>query len=130
MKWWLHFYFHLHLCIIKTNWTMAKCGQLFDIPAWTIGTLRCQINEYTRLPFSDSPLLALFPSFLIFMFFYHPTCNFFHPTWLDSKFSTLLFYKICSKYPPYTFIWPYSFNWHLRVASTLLFFLFWKRKRM
>ena len=22
----------------------------------------------------------------------------------------------CLKYPPYSFIWPYSFNWHLRVA--------------
>jgi hypothetical protein len=30
----------------------------------------------------------------------------------------LLFYDIDSKYPPYSFIWPYSFNWHLRVFTS------------
>ena len=37
----------------------------------------------------------------------------FHPTRL---FGPTFFYEICSKYPPYSFIWPYSFNWHLRVV--------------
>ena len=27
----------------------------------------------------------------------------------------LLIYEICSKQPPYSFIWPYLFIWHLRV---------------
>ena len=29
----------------------------------------------------------------------------------------ILFYEIYLKYPPYSYIWPYLFNWHLRVAS-------------
>ena len=29
----------------------------------------------------------------------------------------LLIYEICSKQPPYSFIWPYLFIWHLRVKS-------------
>ena len=31
----------------------------------------------------------------------------------------LLFYEIYLKYPPYSFIWPFLFNWHLRVTWVL-----------
>ena len=52
-----------------------------------------------------------------------------------SKFSTplvylcLLIYEICSKYPPYSFIRPYSFNWHLRVVQFTGLFGFFSATR-
>ena len=58
-------------------------------------------------------LLALFPPYLI--------CKFSTLLVYWALFSTqliylaLLFYEIYLKYPPYSFIWPYLFNWHLRV---------------
>jgi hypothetical protein len=51
-------------------------------------TLGCQIDEYTRL-FGTKE------------------------TW--RKKQTQRQTKIFNKNPPYSFIWPYSFNWHLRV---------------
>ena len=29
-----------------------------------------------------------------------------------------IFYEIYIEYPPYSFIWPYLFNWHLRVGRS------------
>ena len=51
-------------------------------------TLGCQINEYTRL-FGTKE------------------------TW--RKKQTQRQTKVFNKNPPYSFIWPYLFNWHLRV---------------
>ena len=51
-------------------------------------TLGCQIDEYTRL-FGTKE------------------------TW--RKKQTQRQTKVFNKNPPYSFIWPYSFNWHLRV---------------
>ena len=60
-------------------------------------TLRCQINESTRLAFFDfSPDLIVYLALLVLIF---------HPTRL-------------ANFPPYSFIWPYSFNWHLRVPTS------------
>ena len=42
----------------------------------------------------------------------------FHSTRLFGPL-VLFFYEIYSKYPPYSFIWPYLFNWHLRVVKEL-----------
>ena len=76
-------------------------------------TLRCQINESTRLLFFDffprptclfGPTCSHFPPYLII----------FHSTRLFGPL-VLLFNEIYLKYPSYSFILPYSFNWHLRV---------------
>ena len=40
----------------------------------------------------------------------------FHPTPLFGP----IFYEIYIEYPPYSFIWHYLFNWHLRVDITPL----------
>ena len=82
-------------------------------------TLRCQINESTRLAFSD-----FFSTLHCFsrIFFIRPI----HLWIFDKLFPTLLvylsllIYEIYSKYPPYLFIWSYSFIWHLRVISNSL----------
>ena len=86
-----------------------------------LSTLRCQINEPTRLAFLDfSPP---------YLHFFHPISKFtctFPPNSITTKFSNLivylglLVYEICLKYPPYLFIWPYLFNWHLRVHISKL----------
>ena len=55
-------------------------------------TLGCQIDEYTRL-FGTKE------------------------TW--RKKQTQRQTKVFNKNPPYSFIWPYSFNWHLRVLFVL-----------
>ena len=57
---------------------------------------------------------SLKPSYLIIIYI-------FLPPYSISKFFPLvvylglLVYEICSKYPSYAFIWPYSFNWRLGV---------------
>ena len=67
-------------------------------------TLGCQINESTRLAnFNSTCLLGTI--------FWNstnnkPTCRLLGP--LDQE--------IYIEYPPYSFIWPYLFNWHLRVG--------------
>ena len=64
----------------------------------------CQINEYSIIIFGFSP---------------HPVnleCLIFHPTPLFGP----IFYEIYIEYPPYSFIWHYLFNWHLRVDITPL----------
>ena len=62
-------------------------------------TLGCQINEYTRLLGTKE-------------------------TW--RKKHKLRQTKVFSKNPPYSLIWSYSFNWHLRVCTlkTLLTFFY------
>ena len=50
----------------------------------------------------------LFPTLLVYLAL---LILLFHPTPLFGP----IFYEIYIEYPPYSFIWPYSFNWHLRV---------------
>ena len=50
----------------------------------------------------------LFPTLLVYLVL---LILLFHPTGLFGP----IFYEIYIEYPPYSFIWPYSFNWHLRV---------------
>ena len=70
---------------------------------------------YSIIIFRYFPTLLLTHMYLIIIFIFS-----YHPTRL-ANFSPLLvylglfIYEICSKYPPYSFIRPYSFNWHLRV---------------
>ena len=79
-------------------------------------TPRCQINESTRLSFLDFPppciwtCHILFPTLLVYMAL---LILLFHPTPLFGP----IFYEIYIEYPPYSFIWPYSFNWHPRVSN-------------
>ena len=65
-------------------------------------TLGCQIDEYTRLFGTQE-------------------------TW--RKKQTQRQTKVFNKNPPYSFIWPYSFNWQLRVLfySFLGFFPVWEK---
>ena len=56
-------------------------------------TLGCIIDEYTRLFGTQE-------------------------TW--RKKQTQRETKVFNKNPPYSFIWPYSFNWHLRVGTLLI----------
>ena len=41
--------------------------------------------------------------------------------WVPTIDLVLLFNEIYLKYPSYSFILPYSFNWHLRVYCRLLY---------
>jgi len=78
-------------------------------------TPRCQMNESTRLSFLDfsPPCIwtchVLFPTLLVYLalliLLFHPTPSF-----------VPIFYEIYVEYPPYSFIWPYLFNWHRRVT--------------
>ena len=52
----------------------------------------------------------LFPTLLVYLAL---LILLFHPTPLFGP----IFYEIYIQYPPYSFIWPYSFNWHLRVVT-------------
>ena len=69
--------------------------------------------------FSVSVLVCMLP----YSHFFHPF-QIFLPARLANftKFYTLLvflallFHEICLECPPYSFIWPYLFNWHLRVV--------------
>ena len=68
---------------------------LFSFDTWEIvGTLGCIIDEYTRLFGTQE-------------------------TW-RKKQTTHRETKVFNKNPPYSFIWPYSFNWHLRLGRKLL----------
>ena len=62
-----------------------------------ISTLGCQIDKYTRL-FGTKE------------------------TW--RKKQTQRQTKVFNKNPPYSFIWPYSFNWHLRVCINKFLVMF------
>jgi hypothetical protein len=69
-------------------------------------TLRCQINESTRLAFLD--------------FSRPPYSHFFHPTYLISKFPTPLVYLGLAS--PYSFIWAYlSMKFAQNIHPTRLF---------
>ena len=58
-------------------------------------TLRCQINESTRLAFSYFFPSFFYPTRLAFLhFFTTPHANFFHPTWL-ANFPPYLFIRHC-----------------------------------
>ena len=93
-------------CNHQTSWSQSKylflclCFHAVEVIRLE-PTLRCQIIFPT--------LLELFSPFSNF-----PTCSI-------SKFYTLLvylallFHEICLEFPPYSFIWPYSFNWYLRL---------------
>ena len=67
-----------------------------NIASWN--TLGCQIDEYTRL-FGTKE------------------------TW--RKKQTQRQTKVFNKNPPYSFIWPYAFNWHLRVHILRVEKTFW-----
>ena len=60
---------------------------------------KCKIYVYSKV--SNKRVYSI----IIFIFFSHPTRNF------STLFVYLglLFYEICSKYPPYSFIWACSF---------------------
>ena len=76
--------------------------------------------------------------YLISIFRFFPTLLALFSPSLICKFSTLLvywalfstlliylvilFYEIYLKYPPYSFIWPHSYNWHLRILNERLNF--------
>ena len=77
---------------IFTNFSWAKSHNFFHNGKIKIhlATLGCQIDEYTRL-FGTKV------------------------TW--RKKQTQRQTKVFTKNPPYSFIWPYSFNWHLRVTQ-------------
>ena len=78
--------------------TMQYDVSLLNIKLHFLSTPRCQINESTRLSFLDfSPTLCLDMSYLIS-----------HPT--------RLFGSTHFAFPPYSYIWPYSLNWRLRVS--------------
>ena len=59
-------------------------------------TLRCQINESTRLSFLDFFPSFFHPTWLAFLYFFTTLYALF-PPYLISKFSTLLVYEIFSK---------------------------------
>ena len=94
----------LHIIRIRCGNATGSGNSFLLIPAlWNISTLRCQINESTRLSFFwlildynlyifFTTLLALFPPYSTSNFF-HPTCLF-EPTclWNLLKISTLLVY--------------------------------------
>ena len=68
-----------------------------------ITTLRCQINECTRLAFS-----YFFPPYLPFS----TILAYYALLFQNLPYLGLLVYEI---YPPCSLIWPYLFIWHLRV---------------
>ena len=104
----------MYVFIIQS--TSVQVGASQGRVMWRNCTPSCQINESTRLSFLDFPptlyldmSYVISPTLLVYLVL---LILLFHPTPLFGP----IFYEIYIEYPPYSFIWPYLFNWHLRVT--------------
>ena len=92
--------------IYSVHYALVQCSQVPNKRVYSIiifGFFSHPVFGHVML----FPTLLVYFALLILLF--HPTPSF-----------GPIFYEIYTEYPPYSFIWPYLFNWHLRVAQKVL----------